>query len=876
MLTPEEISQLSPMMRQYLEIKNQHKDQILFFRLGDFYEMFFDDAILVSRELELTLTGRECGLPERAPMCGVPYHSAESYIDRLIKKGYKVAICEQMENPALAKGLVKRDIIRVVTPGTLIDSSLLDEGANNFLCCIYHTKEGCGLSFGDITTGEMDVTQLPPGEESRILGELGKFAPREILMNGALLDRKEITSFIREKLSCTADILGEEEFAPAAAATEILRQFGVRSLEELGLQDLPLAASSLGALISYLRQTQRVGLERIQSIRLYSDKQFMGLDLTARRNLELTETIRGRERRGTLLWVLDKTATSMGKRLLRSWIEQPLISAPLINKRLNAVEELTGSTILLSRVTGQLDGVHDMERLMTKIVYGSATPRDLTSLGSTLERLPGLRELLSEVTCADLQEIFSAIDPMEDMSGLIREAIADEPPLALKDGKVIRPGFDQRLDEVRYLADHTKEVIASMEAKEREATGIKSLKIRFNKVFGYYIEVSNSYRDQVPEGYIRKQTLTGCERYITQELKDLEDRVLSAQEEILEREARLFDEVRRKVAGELSRIQSTASAVAKLDVLCSLAQVALTQNYVRPIVDLSDEIVITDGRHPVVEEILSGVPFVPNDAHLDNGQRQIAIITGPNMAGKSTYMRQVALIVLMAQMGSFVPASYAKIGVVDAIFTRVGASDDLSSGQSTFMVEMSEVASILKNATKKSLLILDEIGRGTSTFDGMSIARAVLEYIADQKRLGAKTLFATHYHELTELEETIPCVKNYNVAVKKRGEEITFLRRILPGGADDSYGIEVSKLAGIPRWVIDRAYQVLEGLEKDGRVEEAKISTRAKSRKEESGQLFFVDEGMEAAKRRIRETDVDAVTPLEALNLLYELKKLVK
>ena len=875
MLTQQQIARLSPMMQQYLEVKNQHKDQILFFRLGDFYEMFFDDALLVSRELELTLTGRECGLEERAPMCGVPYHSAEGYIDRLIKKGYKVAICEQMENPALAKGLVKREIIRVVTPGTLIDSSLLEEGSNNYIACLYAAGEGCGLAFGDISTGEMNVTQLPGGEDGPVLGELGKFAPREVIFNEALLDRKGITSFLKEKLSCTADIVEEESFSAASAQLEILRQFGVRSLGELGLAELPLAAAALGALIAYLRQTQRVGLERIQSINLYSEKQFMRLDLTARRNLELTETIRGRERRGTLLWVLDKTKTSMGKRLMRSWIEQPLISAALINKRLNAVEELTRSSILVGRITEQLTGVYDMERLMTKIVYGNANPRDITALGAAMQRLPGLRELLSEVSCADLQEIFAGIDTLEDMARLVASAIRDEPPITLKEGGVIRPGYSQRLDEVRYLSDHTKEIIAAMEAKEREATGIKSLKISFNKVFGYYIEVTKSYLDQVPQGYIRKQTLSNCERYITQDLKDLENKVLTAQQEILELENTLFGEVRAALAGQLGRIQSSAAAVARLDVLCSLANVALTGGYVRPIVDLSDEIVISDGRHPVVEEILSGVPFVPNDASLNNSGDQIAIITGPNMAGKSTYMRQVALIVLMAQMGSFVPASYAKIGIVDAIYTRVGASDDLSSGQSTFMVEMSEVAAILKNATAKSLLILDEIGRGTSTFDGMSIARAVLEYIADQKRLGAKTLFATHYHELTELEEIIPCVKNYNVAVKKRGEEITFLRRILPGGADDSYGIEVSKLAGIPRWVIDRAHQVLQELEEAGHVTEAKISTRARA-KEEREQLFFVDQGMETAKRRIREIDLDAVTPLEALNLLYELKKLVK
>ena len=875
MLTQQQIARLSPMMQQYLEVKNQHKDQILFFRLGDFYEMFFDDALLVSRELELTLTGRECGLEERAPMCGVPYHSAEGYIDRLIKKGYKVAICEQMENPALAKGLVKREIIRVVTPGTLIDSSLLEEGSNNYIACLYAAGEGCGLAFGDISTGEMNVTQLPGGEDGPVLGELGKFAPREVIFNEALLDRKGITAFLKEKLSCTADIVEEESFSAASAQLEILRQFGVRSLGELGLAELPMAAAALGALIAYLRQTQRVGLERIQSINLYSEKQFMRLDLTARRNLELTETIRGRERRGTLLWVLDKTKTSMGKRLMRSWIEQPLISAALINKRLNAVEELTRSSILVGRITEQLTGVYDMERLMTKIVYGNANPRDITALGAAMQRLPGLRELLSEVSCADLQEIFAGIDTLEDMARLVASAIRDEPPITLKEGGVIRPGYSQRLDEVRYLSDHTKEIIAAMEAKEREATGIKSLKISFNKVFGYYIEVTKAYLDQVPQGYIRKQTLSNCERYITQDLKDLENKVLTAQQEILELENTLFGEVRAALAGQLGRIQSSAAAVARLDVLCSLANVALTGGYVRPIVDLSDEIVISDGRHPVVEEILSGVPFVPNDTTLNNGGDQIAIITGPNMAGKSTYMRQVALIVLMAQMGSFVPASYAKIGIVDAIYTRVGASDDLSSGQSTFMVEMSEVAAILKNATAKSLLILDEIGRGTSTFDGMSIARAVLEYIADQKRLGAKTLFATHYHELTELEEIIPCVKNYNVAVKKRGEEITFLRRILPGGADDSYGIEVSKLAGIPRWVIDRAHQVLQELEEAGHITEAKISTRARA-KEEREQLFFVDQGMETAKRRIREIDLDAVTPLEALNLLYELKKLVK
>ena len=861
------------MMSQYLEVKERHKDHILFFRLGDFYEMFFEDALTASRELEITLTGKECGLEERAPMCGVPYHSAEGYIARLIKKGYKVAICEQMENPALAKGLVKRDVIRVVTPGTLLESSMLEEGSNNYLCCICCHGDGYGLSFGDVSTGEMNTTQIP-ADDNRLYSELARFAPKEVLFNQAFLDKREAGAFLREKLLCTADLLDDDAFAPAAAQLAVLRQFRVKSLMDLGLEDMPLATASLGALLGYLQETQRTGLERIASVRLYNESQYMRLDMTARRNLELTETMRGRERRGTLLWVLDKTKTSMGKRLMKATIEQPLMSPAVINRRLNAVEELTNNSILCGGLTGQLAGIYDMERLMTKIVYGSAGPRDLTSLGTTMGRLPGLRDLLEEVQCASLQEIRDQIDPLPDMAKLIGEAILDDPPLSLKDGGVIRPGFSGELDEVRYLSEHTKEVIASIETAEREKTGIKNLKVGYNKIFGYYIEVTRSNLGMVPDTYIRRQTLTGSERFITQELKDLEEKVLSAQQQMLELESRIFDTVRDTVAAQLDRIQGTAVAVARLDVLCSFAAVAMTNGYCRPTVDLSDEITILDGRHPVVEEMLSGVPFVPNDALLDGGEHQIAIITGPNMAGKSTYMRQVALIVLMAQIGSFVPAKSAKIGIVDALFTRVGASDDLSSGQSTFMVEMSEVAFILKNATRKSLLILDEIGRGTSTYDGMSIARAVIEYIADQKRLGAKTLFATHYHELTELEAGIPCVKNYNVAVKKRGDDITFLRRIIPGGVDESYGIEVSKLAGIPRWVIDRAYEVLESLEEGKDPQGAKISTRAKARAE-AQQTFFVDQGLEMLRRRLGDVDVNTLSPLEALNLLYELKKLI-
>ncbi len=875
MTQPVDRSQLSPMMQYYMELKDKHKDHLLFFRLGDFYEMFFDDALLASRELELTLTGRDCGLPERAPMCGVPYHSVENYIARLIKKGYKVAICEQLENPALAKGMVKRDVIRVVTPGTLVESSMLDEGKNNYICSIFWSAEGVGLSFGDISTGEMNVTQLSGEDDTKLIGELAKFQPNEIIFNAAFLDRREAAEFIREKLCCTADLMEEDAFETRAAQAAVLHQFGARSLLDLGLEGMPLATASLGGLLAYLAQTQRTGLERIQSITLYSQQQYMNLDAAARRNLELTETMRTREKKGTLLWVLDKTKTSMGKRLIKAWVERPLLSPAVITRRLNAVEELTRSSILTSQVTAQLSGIYDMERLMTKIVYGNATPRDLTALGVTMDKLPALREMLGEVRCDDLQEIYTKIDPLEDMCRLISQAICDEPPITLKDGGVIRQGYHQELDDLRYTSDHTKEIIASIETKEREKTGIKNLKIGYNKVFGYYIEVTRSYQNLVPEEYIRKQTLSGCERYITQELKDLEAKVLGAQQQIIELEARLFEEVREQISGQLARIQTTAAAVARLDVLCSFATVALRGNYVRPVVDVSDEIVITDGRHPVVEEILSGVPFVPNDTRLDNGENQIAVITGPNMAGKSTYMRQVALITLMAQIGSFVPAKYAKIGIVDAIFTRVGASDDLSTGQSTFMVEMSEVAAILRHATAKSLLILDEIGRGTSTFDGMSIARAVIEYIADKKRLGAKTLFATHYHELTVLESTIPCVKNYNVAVKKRGDEITFLRRILPGGVDDSYGIEVSKLAGIPQWIITRAFEVLKDLEAGQAVEDAKISTRVKKKDEDSQQMFFVDEGMELVKKRIKDTDVNTISPLEALNLLYELKKIL-
>ena len=869
-LIPQDRSKLSPMMQQYLSMKDEHLDQILMFRLGDFYEMFFDDAVTASRELELTLTGRDCGLPDRAPMCGVPYHSVENYIARLVKKGYKVAICEQMENPALAKGMVKRDIVRVVTPGTLMEANMLEEGSNNYICSLCPAGERCGLAFADISTGSVLVTEV--SGEMAAINELGKYAPHEVIYAEELPQLRSVVGFLKDRLCCAAQAGDRDAYTEETAKKLVTEQFGADTVTRLA--GTPLAVRALGGLMAYLRVTQFTGLERLLEAKSYLPQEYMRLDVAARRNLELTETMRSREKRGTLFWVLDKTKTSMGRRLLRSSIEQPLLSVNAINRRLNAVTELTRNSILISELAAALDGVYDLERLMTRVVYGNPPVKDMIALGATTARLPAIKELLGEVQCALLREIEQNIDPLEDVARLIGSAIDPDSDIPLKEGGVIREGYDKQLDEARHLSKDIRGILAEIEEREKDATGIRTLRIGYNRVFGYYIEVSNSFKDQVPAHYIRKQTLTNAERYITEEIKELEERVLHAQQEAIDRASELYEQVRATVAAELPRIQQTAAAVAGLDMLCSLATVALNNNYCCPTVDLSDEIEISEGRHPVVEQLLDGVPFVPNDTKLNNRENQIAVLTGPNMAGKSTYMRQVALIVLMAQVGSFVPAASARIGIVDGIYTRVGASDDLTTGQSTFMVEMSEVANILKEATEKSLLILDEIGRGTSTYDGMSIARAVIEYIADRKKLGAKTLFATHYHELTELEELIPCVKNYNVAVKKRGEDIVFLRRIIPGGVDESYGIEVSKLAGIPRWVIDRAYEVLSSLEEGQTVSEAKVKTRAKP-KEESEQLYFIDEKAEAIKKRLRGADPNTLTPIEALNLIYELKKLL-
>lgn len=867
---PVDVTKLSPMMRQYWNVKQRYLEQLLFFRLGDFYELFFDDALIASRELELTLTGKECGLEERAPMCGVPYHSSENYIAKLVKKGYKVAICEQVEDPATAKGLVKREIIRVVTPGTVLESNMLDAAVNNYLCVIYREpdSECFAMTFSDVSTGEVCALQIDSDWDKRVLNELGRFSPAEVLMNAAAAECKEIEIFLKEKLHLEADVLDDSLFEWKNCCKIAQEQFGTEPILQLEQERSPILMA-LGVMISYLTQTQRHGLESLTHLEIYSDAQYMTLDLTARRNLELTKTLRSGEKRGTLLWVLDKTKTAMGKRLIRSVIEKPLLNPTMINKRLNAVGELLEDTIRLDAIREVLQDIFDLERLITRIVYGSVTPREMRTLQFTAQKLPMLKETIGQVKTVYLRRLVENMDPLEDICGLIDCAIADDPPNVLKDGGVIREGYSKELDSLRNIVHNTKGVLAQVEAQEREKTGIKNLKIGFNNVFGYYIEVTKSFLSQVPQEYIRKQTLTGSERYITQELKELEQTILGAKEKILVMENKLFDEIREQVAEQIHRVQSTANAIAWLDLYASMANVALEQNYCRPDVDLSGRIHIQDGRHPVVEKMLKDTLFVANDTLLDQSENQVAIITGPNMAGKSTYMRQTALIVLMAQIGSYVPARAAQIGVVDGIYTRVGASDDLASGKSTFMVEMSEVAQILKNATQNSLLILDEIGRGTSTFDGMSIARAVIEHIANRKKLGAKTLFATHYHELTELEQAFSNIKNYNIAVKKKDDEIFFLRRIIRGGTDDSYGIDVSRLAGIPEEIIQRAQQILKQLESGAALS---VNTGKKTKKTEMEIPQLIEAEEPEVIRRLKEIDIEKITPVQALVLLSELK----
>ncbi|MEG2174581.1 MAG: DNA mismatch repair protein MutS [Oscillospiraceae bacterium] len=857
---------LSPMMQQYFDIKKQHPDQLLFFRLGDFYEMFYDDAKVASRELDLVLTGRDCGQEERAPMCGIPYHSCEAYIARLIQKGYKVAICEQMEDPRQAKGVVRREVIRVVTPGTLIEADMLDEGSNNYILSIWRGAKAIGLAFADISTGHAHVTELAEDDLTSLENELARFSPSEAVFNEALLSLDGVKDLLAQRLHCCAGMLDDHVWSEEACREAVHTQFGTQTIAIPGMH-------ALGGLLSYLTDTQKIVIERLVSLECYECERYMTLDATARRNLELVSTMRTGERRGSLLWVLDKTRTALGRRMLRRYLERPLCNIIVIEKRLNAVDELKSDSMLRMDLAETLSGVYDLERLLTRIVCGSTTPRELKSFEMTLRRLPTLRARIEMTKSRLLQEIYHDIDPMDTMAARIGKAISDDPPATSKDGGFIRNGFDTELDGLRELLTHTREHLARIEADERERTGIKNLKIGYNKVFGYYIEISNAYKNMAPPEYIRKQTLSNCERYITEQLKTLEEQILTARERAIILEIRLYEDLRADITAQTDVIQKTADAVARLDVFCSLAAVASEQNYCRPIFTTGGEILIRGGRHPVVEALLgTSQRFVANDCTLDLGDNQIAILTGPNMAGKSTYIRQVALIVLLAQLGSFVPAQSAQLGVVDGIYTRVGASDDLATGQSTFMVEMNEVSQILKKATSKSLLILDEVGRGTSTFDGMSIARAMLEYIAEPEKLGAKTLFATHYHELTELEGLFPSIKNYNTAVKKRGDDITFLRRIVPGAVDDSYGIEVSKLAGIPDWIIRRAHEILTDLEAQRPISERRAALRRTKLPPDGQQAIPTPSAVEEMLRRV---DLNALSPLEALNKLYELKSML-
>ena len=860
--------ELTPMQRQYQQIKEQNQDCILFFRLGDFYEMFNEDAKLAARELDLTLTSRDRSKPkeEQTPMCGVPYHSVDSYIARLVQKGYKVAICEQMEDPALAKGLVERDITRIVTPGTVTESCMLDESKNNYMGCVYGEGGKFGLAFCDVSTGAFFATVC--GDSQNVASELGRFSPSEVMRYGTGVDCEPIEDALFRRLNCCVDE-GKSELFGLEKSEELLQRHFGQNLAQLGLAGMPAAVIASGALLQTLLTLQKNDLSHIRQLQYYATGRFMELDLDARRNLELTETMRSKEKKGTLLWVLDKTHTAMGGRLLRSWLEKPLLDPVEITRRHAAVEDLVDNVILRGELEEALRDVTDLERVMTRIVTGTVNCRDLLGLARGFRALPEVKRQLQSCGAPMLQKLEQAIDPLTDCADLIESTIVDEPPLTVREGGIIRRGADAEADRLRDIMEGGSGTIAAIEASEREKTGIRTLKVGFNRVFGYYIEVSKSFMDQVPETYIRKQTLANCERYITQELKELENQVLTAKDRLTALEYQIFTRLREHLAQQAARVQLTAQAVAAADVLCSLAAVAVQRGYCRPEITLGREISITDGRHPVVEAVLKDTLFVPNDTNLGSDDNQVAIITGPNMAGKSTYMRQVALIVLMAQMGSFVPARAAKIGLVDRVFTRIGASDDLASGQSTFMVEMAEVATILKYATSRSLLILDEIGRGTSTYDGMAIARAVLEYAANPRRLGAKTLFATHYHELSTMEEKLPNVKNYNIAVKKRGEQMIFLRKIVPGAADDSYGIEVAKLAGIPGVVISRAREILAELEAEG------TAPAPAAPKEPDDQVSMMDLTGQQVISALSAITVETLTPIEAMNELYKLKKLL-
>lgn len=860
-------TELTPMQRQYQEIKARNDDCILMFRLGDFYEMFNDDAVLAARELDLTLTSRDRSKPkeEQTPMCGVPYHSVDSYIARLVQKGYKVAVCEQMEDPATAKGLVERDITRIVTPGTVTESCMLEERKNNYMACLYGAGGKFGLAFCDLSTGAFYATTCR--DARNVASELGRFGPSEVLRWGEGVEEEEISDALFRRLSCCVDEGKPEQFDLEAAAALLERHFG-KDLEALGLSSFPEAVTASGTLLQTLLTLQKNDLAHIRELQYYTAGKFMELDLDARRNLELTETMRAKEKKGTLLWVLDKTHTAMGGRMLRSWLEKPLLDPGEITRRQGAVEALVENPIARGELEEALKDVTDLERVMTRIVTGTVNCRDLLGLARGLRALPQVKNLLSGLQSPKLQKLAAAIDPLTDCADKIEKTIVEEPPFTVREGGIIRRGANADADRLRDIMEGGSGTIAAIESSEREKTGIRTLKVGFNRVFGYYIEVSKSFMDQVPPSYIRKQTLANCERYITQELKELETQVLTAKDRLTALEYQIFTALREELAGKASRVQESAAAVAAADTLCSLACVAVQRGYCRPEITLGPEISITDGRHPVVEAMLKDSLFVPNDTCLGGKDNQVAILTGPNMAGKSTYMRQVALIVLMAQMGSFVPARAAKIGLVDRVFTRIGASDDLASGQSTFMVEMAEVASILKYATSRSLLILDEIGRGTSTYDGMSIARAVLEFAANPKRLGAKTLFATHYHELSTMESKLPNVKNYNIAVKKRGDQMIFLRKIVPGATDDSYGIEVAKLAGLPNSVIARAREILEELETQAPQRPAPVAPQEE-------QVSLLDLSAGRVLDALKAIQVETLTPIEAMNQLYKLRKML-
>lgn len=881
---PENSDTLSPMMVHYCQTKCAYKDSILFYRLGDFYEMFFEDAKTVSRELELTLTGKDCGLSERAPMCGIPYHAAETYINRLIDKGYKVAICEQVEDPKTAKGIVKREVTRVVTPGTNLNMQELDEGKNNYLMAIVCVGDHFGVSTADITTGDCYVTEID--EERKLWDEINKFLPAEIICNDAFLVSGVDVDDLRNRLHISVFALESWYFGDDLCKQTLLEHFKISSLEGLGLADYDSGVIAAGSLFRYLLDTQKNTMEHMNKIIPYTTERYMVIDSSSRRNLELVETLREKQKRGSLLWVLDKTKTAMGARMLRSFVEQPLIDADAINERLDAVTELNMQAMLREEIREYLNPVYDLERLVSRISYRSANPRDLLAFKMSLEMIPHIKNLLANFTSPLLVRINEQMDGLEDLYTLLEASITEDPPLAVKEGGIIREGYNEQVDTYRNSKTQGKSWLAQLEAEEKEKTGIRNLKIKYNKVFGYYLEVTNSFKDLVPEYYTRKQTLTNAERYITPKLKELEDMILGAEDKLFALEYDLFCQVREELAAQIPRIQETAKAIAQLDVYASLSVVAQRNNYVRPTVNTKGVIDIKNGRHPVVEKMINNDMFIANDTYLDNGSKRVSVITGPNMAGKSTYMRQTALIVLMAQIGSFVPAEKAKIGVVDRIFTRVGASDDLASGQSTFMVEMTEVANILRNATAKSLLILDEIGRGTSTFDGLSIAWAVIEHISNTKLLGAKTLFATHYHELTELEGKIPGVNNYCIAVKERGDDIVFLRKIVKGGADKSYGIQVAKLAGVPDSVLDRAKELVDELVhtditstfKDLAENSRKTKPKAVHYDEvdlEQISLFDTVQDQDIIEE-LKNLDITMLTPMDAMNTLYRLQNKLK